>query len=174
MKPADLLILGIVFGALLVYYLIKLVHAYKLRRQSIKSRRAEQKAQKYLQQQGYTIVAVQKRVPIYTKIDGRSYKNHVKADFIVKKGGFKYVVEVKTGKQVAKPTGAGIRRQLLEYYLIYRTDGVLLLDMENKNIHTVEFKLILPSRAKTWVTHAMAMATGVLLALLLVKGGLIF
>ncbi|MTI79959.1 MAG: hypothetical protein FH758_03580 [Firmicutes bacterium] len=173
MKATDLLILGIVFGALLVYYLIKILHSYKLKRQAKGSKRAERAAEKLLQRQGYTIIAAQKRVPIHTIFDGKSYKNHVIADFIVKKDGFRYVVEVKTGKQVEKPTAAGIRRQLLEYYLIYRTDGVLLLDMENQKIHTIEFKLKLPVKVGPCITHTVAIAVGALLVLLVAKGGYI-
>ncbi|MEG6615912.1 hypothetical protein V6C27_05650 [Peptococcaceae bacterium 1198_IL3148] len=173
MKPADLLILGIVFGALFIYYLIKLIHTYKLKRQAKTSKRAERVAQKYLEQQGYTILSIQQRVPIITKVDGRSYQNHVKADFIVKKGEQKYVADVKTGAQVQRPTSADIRRQLLEYYLIYQTDGVLLVDMENKKIHTIEFQLKLPDSRKKLLSYLIAMAFGALLVLILVKGGLI-
>ncbi|WP_031514845.1 hypothetical protein [Desulfofalx alkaliphila] len=174
MTSTDILILGIVFGALFVYYLTKLVRSYKLKRQSKTARRAERAAQNYLEDQGYTIVSAQQRVPILTKVDNRDYKNHVKADFIVKKGGYTYVVEVKTGKQVERPTSAEIRRQLLEYYLIYRTNGVLLLDMENKKIHTVQFQIKLPKRADSYISHAIAFGAGVLVVLLLIKGGVIF
>ncbi|MBO8137283.1 MAG: hypothetical protein H0Z40_04005 [Desulfotomaculum sp.] len=173
MKSSDLFILGIVFGGLLVYYLIRLLQSFKLKHRYKKSKKAEAAAQKYLEQQGYSIIAQQKRVPIITKIDSKSFKNHVKADFIVKKDGLKYVVEVKTGKQVEKPTSAGIRRQLLEYYLIYRTNGVLLLDMENKRIHAVEFEIEMPWQIKNIFSHLAALAAGALLGLLLVKGGLI-
>jgi hypothetical protein len=173
MKPIDLLILGIVFGALFVYYLTKLIHSQKLKKQAKTAKRAERIAQQYLQQQGYTILSVQERVPIMTKVDGRSYKNHVKADFIVKKDGLKYVVDVKTGEQVLRPTSADIRRQLLEYYLIYRTDGVLLVDMENRKIHTIEFQLQLPDNRRKSFACIMAMTFGALLVLILVKGGLL-
>lgn len=173
MTPVDLLILGIIFGAGIACYLIKTLKSYKLKRQQKTSKRAEKAAQNFLEDQGYTILSVQQRVPIITKLDNRSYKNHVKADFIVKKDGYTYVVEVKTGEQVERPTAADIRRQLLEYYLIYRTHGVLLLDMDNNRIHTVEFQLKLPQSTVKYITHVAAMAFGALVVLLLIKGGFI-
>ena len=175
MKPVDLFILGIVFGALFVYYLIRLFKNYKLRHQSKKAKRAERLAMKILSEHGYTVLAEQKRVPIVTKIDGRKYKNHVAADFIVKKNGLKYVVDVKTGKQTERPTAADIRRQLLEYYLIYHVDGVLLVDMENKTIRNVEFELKLPLHySANYFICVFAFICGVLVTLLIVKGGKIF
>ncbi len=175
MKPSDLLILGVVIGALFVYYLIRLFNSYKLQRQSKNAKKAERLARELLIRQGYTIVAMQKRVPIITKIDGRSYKNHVQADFIVKKNGLKYVADVKTGKQLARPTSADIRRQLLEYYLIYRVNGVLLVDMENETIHNVEFEAKLPFyRSINFFAYLLVFLCGGLVTLLLVKGGSFF
>ncbi|MCL0081385.1 hypothetical protein M1N64_04075, partial [Peptococcaceae bacterium] len=153
MTPVDIGILGLILGAILGYYLTKFWRTYKLKRQLKTAKRAEKNAEAFLKQQGYAVIATQLRVPVTTKIDGHSYQNHVKADFIVKKKGLKYVVEVKTGEQVERPTSASIRRQLLEYYLIYRTDGVLLLDMKNKKLYTLEFQLKTPLSTKKYFTH---------------------
>lgn len=172
MIATDVLILGIIIGSLLVYHLMKLIHRFKLKRQSKTSRRAERVAEHFLEQQGYKIIAAQERVPIVTKVDGREYQNHVKADFIVQRDGLKYVVDVKTGAQVKKPTNADIRRQLLEYYLIYRTDGVLLVDMENNKIHNIEFTIKQSRYCYHGVKYLLAMVAGAVFALLLVKGGL--
>ena len=174
MKPIDLLVLGIIFGALFVYYLTKLWYSYKIKQRLKVAKRAEKDAKKFLEQQGYTIIATQLRIPIITKIDGRNYKNHIKADFIVKKERRKYVVEVKTGEQVERPTSADIRRQLLEYYLIYRTDGVLLLDMTNKKLYNIDFQLKPPSYINKYLTHVAAMMIGAIIMLLLAKGGFVF
>jgi Holliday junction resolvase-like predicted endonuclease len=172
MKTTDVLILGMIIGSLLVYHLMKTIHSYKLKRQSKTSRRAERVAQHLLEQQGYKIISVQQRIPVITKVDEREYQNHVKADFIVQRDGLKYVVDVKTGAQVKKPTNADIRRQLLEYYLIYRTDGVLLVDMENKKIHTIEFDIKQPNYCYNSIKYLLAMVVGAVFALLLVWGGL--
>jgi len=172
MIATDVLILGIIIGSLLIYYLMKSIRRFKLKRQSKTSRRAESVAQHFLEQQGYKIIATQQRVPIVTKVDGREYQNHVKADFIVQKNGLKYVADVKTGAQVKKPTNADIRRQLLEYYLIYRTDGVLLVDMENNKIHNIEFTIKQSKYCYQGVKYLIAMLVGAVFAILLVKGGL--
>ena len=43
---------------------------------------------------------------------------------IVKKA-IKLLVEIKTGKQTEKSIPPQVRRQLLEYYLVFKPDGVI-------------------------------------------------
>lgn len=171
MIATDILILGVIIGGLLAYYFMKTMRSYKLKRQTKNARRAERAAQHVLEQQGYKIIAVQPRVPIVTRVDGREYQNHVQVDFIAQKDGLKYVVDVKTGAQVNKPTNAAIRRQLLEYYLVYRTDGALIVDMEKGKVYTIEFDIRQPRYHYQLVKYLVAVMAGAACALLMVKGG---
>lgn len=51
------------------------------------------------------------------------------------------VAEVKTGDQAPLLTTAATRRQLLEYRVAWRADGVLLVCPERGQIHRVDFPL---------------------------------
>jgi Holliday junction resolvase-like predicted endonuclease len=141
MQSLDFFILGAVLG-LFVFY--KISQYYKSKKQQIKitlAKRAESAAGRLLQKTGYRIIDTQKRVQVKTKIDGELFRNTIIADFLVKKNGKTFLVEVKTGKQTEKITSPSIRRQLLEYFLVFRPDGLILLDMTEKKLHQVEFEL---------------------------------
>lgn len=99
---------------------------------------AEKNAIKFLRHRGYKILAAQLEETITVYVDGEPKKSKVRADFLVRKGFKKYIVEVKSGQQgtVRLPN---VRRQLLEYKLVYKPDGVLLLDMEHRNLQEIKF-----------------------------------
>ena len=63
----------------------------------------------------------------------------LRADLLVERGGRRYVAEVKTGEAAPSLATAATRRQLLEYLIAYRVDGVLLVDAERGSVHEVEF-----------------------------------
>ena len=174
MKDTDLLILGLILGIIAFYYLRKTWFRIRLNRKMGRARRAETAAVKVLQQQGYQIIDIQKRVPIVTLMDGSPYNNWVQADFIVEKRGRRYVVDVKTGEQATKVTNSATRRQLLEYYLIYRPDGILLLDMEYGKLREVNFQVKLPILEKISLPlshYLISFCLGVVVVLVLVRGG---
>jgi len=174
MKDTDLLILGIILGLITFYYLRKAWFRLRLNRKMGRARRAETAAVKVLKREGYRIIDMQKRVPIVTLVDGCPHDNWVQADFIVEKGGRRYVVEVKTGEQAPKVTSSATRRQLLEYFLIYRPDGILLLDMEYGKLREVNFQVKLPILEKISLPfshYLISFCFGVVVVLLLVRGG---
>lgn len=141
MNEIDLIILGMISGAVLLYWISKKYGNWTRRKRANKAKKAEKKAIAILNQHGYKVTAQQKRVPIITEIDAKIYNNTVIADFIAIKDGKQYVVEVKTGKQLEKPTQGVIRRQLLEYFLIFRPHGIILLDMEEEKLQHVKFNI---------------------------------
>lgn len=172
MLPSDLFILGILIGALLLYNMIKMLHSFAARRRVLKAGKAELAARKFLEEEGYRVLAVQERVPVVTKMNGKPHKSHIQADLIVQKGKEIFVVDVKTGQVAQQPNSPEIRRQLLEYFLIYRTDGVLVLDMGNKKLYRMEFQIKYPSPQGMKVAPYFAcFLAGVILALILFKGG---
>lgn len=170
--PSDLLIVGIIIGAFLIYNIIKYSRTFTARRRVIKAGRAEIAARKILESEGYTILAVQERVPVVTKINGKPHKSHIQADLIAQKGKEIFVVDVKTGEAAQKPASPDIRRQLLEYYLVYRPDGVLVLDMESQQIYRMEFEIKFPSpKGMNLVPYLVSFAAGAILVFILFKGG---
>ncbi|SHE62870.1 Predicted endonuclease [Desulforamulus putei DSM 12395] len=172
MLPGDLLIVGIIIGAILIYNMIKMGQSYAARRRVLKAGKAEAAARRFLESEGYTILAVQERVPIVTKINGKPHKSHIQADLIVQKGNKVFVVDVKTGEVAQKPAAPENRRQLLEYFLVYRPDGVLVLDMDNQKIYRMEFQIKFPSsRGLNPLPYILSFCAGIIVTLLLIKGG---
>lgn len=134
-----------------------------------KAKRAENLAVKILENAGYKVLEVQKRLKVKTKIDGKEYSNTIIADMIVQKGVKTYLVEIKTGKQVEKTITPLIRRQLLEYYLIYKPDGLILLNMETGKLHNISFNLEDSYRYKIYLKYTLAFLVGVITTYLLLS-----
>jgi len=163
-KPIDFFILGAILG-LYLFYKISRYYQHKKRQLILyKAKRAENSAVKILQSAGYKIVDVQKRVKVKTKIDGKDYYNTIIADMIVKKGGKNFLVEIKTGKQTERPVAPQIRRQLLEYFLVFKPDGIILLDMEVGKLHYVSFDLGNNYNYKAYLGYILAFLIGAFLA----------
>jgi len=141
MLISDILILGILLGSFLFYFFSKKLKRLKIKRILATARKGEKDAVSFLNKEGYDIVDIQKKQSMTTFIDGKPYSGYVQADYIVKKAGKKFVVEVKTGKKT-RATTALIRRQLLEYFLVFNPHGILLLDMENGTLKKIEFQWI--------------------------------
>jgi len=99
----------------------------------------EKKAGAFLERKGYHIVSFQKQDTYTLLVDGVELPVNIRYDFIVSKRGKHYVAEVKTGKSAADIKTATTRRQLLEYGLFSKTDGILLVDMESEKIQQIEF-----------------------------------
>lgn len=139
MYLSDILILGIILGGFLFYNISKAWQSIRIKRMLANAKKAEKDAIYLLKQHGYEIIGIQVKKNIVTYINGRANPGYVKVDFIVKKNRKKYIVEVKTGQQT-RATQSLVRRQLLEYFLVFNPYGVLLLDMERKKIQTIEFE----------------------------------
>lgn len=139
MRISDILILGILLGSFLYYFLGKKFKSFKIKRILATARKGERDAISFLNKEGYDIIEIQKKHPIIIYIDDKPHSSYVQADFIVQKANKKYIVEVKTGKK-ARATTALVRRQLLEYYLVFNPRGILLLDMEKGTLKKIEFQ----------------------------------
>jgi hypothetical protein len=104
-------------------------------------------------------------------VDGRTQEVIVRADFLVERGGSRYVAEVKTGSKATSPSYSDTRRQLLEYRVLYDVEGVVLVDMEAERVHLVKWPALegrhpsRPGRAR-----AVLLAIGIGLALGLALG----
>lgn len=139
MYLSDILILGIILGGFLFYNINKVWQSIKIKGMLANAKKAERDAIYLLKKNGYEVIGMQVKRNIVTYINGRAYPGYVKVDFLVKKKRKKYIVEVKTGQQT-RATQSLVRRQLLEYFLVFNPHGILLVDMERKKIQTIEFE----------------------------------
>jgi len=112
----------------------------RLRKRFSKSRQAEKEAEKILKKNGYAIIDAQKSKPLLITIGDKVHRYLVRIDYLARKRGRVYVVEVKSGEKIPYITNRETRRQMLEYYLAYQPSGILLLNMKNKNISEVKFQ----------------------------------
>lgn len=101
----------------------------------------DQNARLILEQMGFSIAKNIDKQIIRVYQDGNPLDVPIRPDMLVSKGGKSYVVDIKTKHQRPRLSYPETRRQLLEYYVTYKPDGVLLMDMENKRIHDVRFDL---------------------------------
>lgn len=101
--------------------------------------RAEEEAERLLRRAGYAIVDRQVTGAWTLRVDGEDREVRMRADLLVKRRGARFVAEVKTGRTAPRPDLPETRRQLLEYLLAFDVDGVLLVDMETRAVHRVEF-----------------------------------
>lgn len=135
-------ILLIVTGIFLGIWCLKFYQKIALRRRRKKARICEKKAIDLLKKYGFDILDVQKSASYFIFINGKPKEIKVRADVIVKKGGKVYVAEVKSGKNSPLLNVPATRRQLLEYYLVYKPAGLLLVDMEQEKIKTIEYSIL--------------------------------
>jgi len=139
---------------------------WRMKRRFRHGAQAEREAVKFLQRQGYRILAAQLEESIVVYVDGTPQRSSVRADFLVRKGWKRYIVEVKSGQQGTMRL-PNVRRQLLEYKLVYRPDGVLLLDMEHRRLQEVRFAYIEYQR-RNWLRYGVvSLLTGLVVCIVL-------
>ncbi|PWM53563.1 MAG: hypothetical protein DBX41_01150 [Clostridiales bacterium] len=139
MNKWDILIWGILLGIVLAIAGYKFLKCRKMKKILKRAKAGEKKAVAFLERAGYRVIEVQSRKKVITTIGGTDHESTVIADLIVRKGFFKYVVEVKTQGQ-AFPTLPNVRRQMMEYYLVFQPHGVIFLDMDKEKMRLVKFK----------------------------------
>ena len=132
LTTTDLWILAFLAGIALTIFGMKLLKKHRGRKNVKKGIKGEKVARALLKKEGYKILHEQLEDTVVMTVQDKVHECKVRADFYVKKGMKKYIVEVKSGQNV-KATLPEIRRQLLEYDLVFRPDGMLFLDT-NKGI----------------------------------------
>lgn len=169
MTAQDGLILALLFGGALMYASIRFWKRQKGRYIQKRGIRAEAVAEALLKAEGYRVVSRQLAAPAIIYVDGKAHQSTIHADFMVRRGFQRYLVEVKTGKD-ANPGLAHVRRQLLEYHFLFAPDGLLFVDANKKRIHKVTFDRPLVSRWPSVLpTIFVGMLLGASLSLLLVS-----
>jgi hypothetical protein len=132
----------------------------KLRLRAARARIAEAKAVRLLEEHGYQVLAEQ---PTTSWLIG-DHEALVRADYLVARGGSRYVAEVKSGEEAPSLASRSTRRQLLEYLCAFDVDDVLLVDAESGSVAKVGFRL--PRRQGSRLGIALvAFLAGVIFAL---------
>ncbi len=109
------------------------------RRRNRQGRNAERSAERLLTRAGFRIEARQVKATWPLLVDGEPVQATLRADLLVRRGRRRFVAEVKSGRSGARPDNPDTRRQLLEYRLAFDVDGVLLVDMDARQVRQVEF-----------------------------------
>ena len=147
MRRVDVRVLALValVGALCALVLARWMRAlrgtWRAKRRAKRAGGGEEDAAVLLRRAGFKIVARQARTWWTPMIDGEPHETEVRADYLVEAEGELLVAEVKTGEEAPQLTTAATRRQLLEYYVAFEADGVLLVCPEAGAIHRVEFPM---------------------------------
>lgn len=135
-------LLAALLGAALAAWLTTRLRALRVRRRGRRAQargaRLEVEAADALRAAGFRVVTHHPEAGYPLEVDGEVFEVDLQADYLVRRDGRTFAVEVKTGGS-ARPRQAGTRRQLLEYALFYPVDGVLLFDADRGRIKTVGF-----------------------------------
>lgn len=99
----------------------------------------ENEAFSYLKDLGYSIVDMQQTHYHQYEVNGKKQTSKLILDYLVEKEGKTFIVEVKSGNSAIYMQNSNTRRQLLEYDYTINSDGIFLLDMENRNMQLIRF-----------------------------------
>lgn len=140
--PAEQLVaaaLGLCLTCWLALRARRMLAAWRLRRRARRGAAGHRAARKLLERRGFEVLAEEHRVPGVVEVDGQRHDYQVRVDYVARRRGRCYCVEVKTGDKAPDPLYRPTRRQLLEYAQLWPLDGVLLLDMETHQLRRVRF-----------------------------------
>lgn len=110
-----------------------------LKRRQRRAFQAEEDAAGVLRAHGYQILDEQVEHHWTIDVNGEPFAVELRADYMVKRGGKRYIAEVKSGMSAPSLTTAATRRQLLEYRVAYDVHGILLVDMQAVELNEVDF-----------------------------------
>jgi len=111
----------------------------KQRKRFKRGAQKEEEARSFLIINGYKVIDEQFIAVHKYKVDREDKEVKLIVDYVVSKGGKTYLVEVKSGKSAIYIENKNTRRQILEYDYAIENDGIFLLDMENEEMHLIEF-----------------------------------
>jgi hypothetical protein len=153
----------VLVAAIAAWLLFLVLRNWWARRQIIgkasRGRRIEDKAGDVLAGLGYAVITQHPSVPYTWTLDGEPMVVKATPDWLVKKDGKTYLVEVKTGAQ-ANPKSAKTRRQMLEYYLYGNVDGVLYFDGDTGVLQSVSFPTPVRLQTPSWVWPTILSTSG--------------
>ena len=131
---------GLLLGIILTVIVSKALKTRLYKKRASLAKHAEENAADLLERKGFEILDRQKRAPLIFRVDGENIETVVIADYVVRRKNKIFIAEVKNRDLEGKMLDPGIRRQLLEYFMAFVPDGVLLVDMIKRKIHSVGFE----------------------------------
>lgn len=131
LRAMDYAIMGI-FGFLLLLY--KFLRDWYGTRDV--PRKIDEQAAKLLREEGYRIQARAAVKYIDFAIEGKTQRQKVKADLVVRRGLKKYVAEV-NAKEAGSVRNADIRRRILEYQIAFAPSGIMTVDMDRERVKII-------------------------------------
>lgn len=161
------------FAALLIIATLvrRIVRSISAKWRARRVLRSEASAGSLLRARGFSIVAKNTQHTWQFSVDGEPTTVALRPDFVVEKGGRRWVADAKSGTRAPDILFPPTRRQLLEYAHAFGATGVLLVDTEAKEIHTVCFAPMAAVRADRLLAQtvgAMTLSLGGVLAWLVV------
>ena len=125
-------------------------------------RSGERRARRLLERARYRIESEQPSGRLTFHVDGEERQAHLRPDFLVRRGGQRFIADAKAGADAVDLGKRATRRQLLEYALAFPdVAGILLVDTETGRIHQVEFPgLDRSRRPRTLETFGLGLVCG--------------
>lgn len=111
---------------------------WRLERNRRKGAEGEILAERLLIERGYELEARQIGGRYELVVDGHPKEVSLRADFLVRRGGKRFVAEAKGGRVAARIDTIATRRQVLEYCIAFDVEGVLLVDARAGEISLVQ------------------------------------
>jgi hypothetical protein len=142
LPDVALVLTAILFTLLLTRWMRELRGSWRAKRRAARAGYGEDRAAILLEAAGFDVLERQARVDWAPLVDGLPQHLELRADYIVEYGGELLVAEVKTGDEAPSVDTAATRRQLLEYYVAFAVDGVLLVCPERGTIQRVVFPTV--------------------------------
>ena len=167
--PREVLVAVAVFAVL--YALLTAARGWlkraRVRRRFERGLEGEREAAAILVEHGYTVEGAQVTTSYVIDVDGAPVEILLRADYVVSRGGERYVAEVKTGRVAPSVQAPATRRQLLEYHLAFAVAGVLLVDADARSVHRIAFPAApgaRDSRSIVWPLVVTAIVVAVIAA----------
>jgi hypothetical protein len=132
-------LLGLALFAALVLRVRRVLERRRAARRFRRGARGQQRARAFLERRGFEILAEEHAASAEVEVDGRALPYEVRVDYVARRRGRLYGVEVKTGERAADPLHRPTRRQLLEYSRVFPFDGLYLLDMDAVHLMRIAF-----------------------------------
>jgi membrane protein implicated in regulation of membrane protease activity len=106
-----------------------------------KSAKSNPRARAILEEAGYEILKIKPTLTVRMEVDDQPYPFVLKSDFIVSRGGRRYIVQLQQeNKQLRLQSKLG-RNTLLRDVLAFRADGILVINLRKETLSQVRFRI---------------------------------
>lgn len=130
---------GLCLFAALVLRVRRALERRRVARRLRRGVEGQRRARAVLERAGFEVLAAEHAATAEVEVDGRARPYEVRVDYVARRRGRLYGVEVKTGERAVDPLYRPTRRQLLEYSRVFPFDGLYLLDMETERLLRIAF-----------------------------------